>query len=973
MTNQDMSPPPPRLPEYVGRSKEKDLLISQTRYINASIQSGCRVIYFEGDGGLGKTRLLQEYPAIVKAQASDIDIRVAAIIDFYEFVNSNPEVIETSLIKGLKYSSNTEQQWYCLPDAEVDDAFQSYTVYYHSYVQAQRSGSEERRTAYPERTLRELFIECWNKLTERYPLVMRFDTLEIPFQTEAPEEALTKMVEGASDEELILDWLTTVLPHLHRTLVLLSGRPLDKNTYPQHPLVKQLEKVTNTENTALLDATSYQILKPLETDEDIRAYLEASGVLNEALQHRPIEAIHTFTEGRPLLLAAYGEIVRPMTPLPPFGEFPRDDITKDEFKDYIVNAILHPINIAGREPLEQTLLRSFHILAVARKGVTSTDLSNLIERIFEPKPDENVVQHLHKSTFVKRVVAESTALLFLHDEIQLILDESGQVSVDKPGSIENADDILEALIELSKSQVQQRSQHRDGTEARLLLQAMGNHIYYALMRKPVQGYRTYTIYMNQLLGRRDVNGALVLSNTFWATLQTRAGKDRSVQQHLKQFERDGLYYNEITADEKVRFIKLLHAQDKHAEAVKWAKELREDLREQLERDLYFDIDLTLIEEQSRVLSEPFGEEAELDRIIALLQNDTPFTDKLLEMQRSYFLGNAYMSRSYLRYQEQRYGDALKDDEQARKAFEAYRPVAKEINDNVAELVAQANTNYAYNLLMAGEFKKARRVADKNIKDYAHLCGPYRQALMYNTDGLIRRARGELLLAQQAIAKAEAAAELSGNARARGMVKVARAQLHREISNRQQGVPSEDIDAVFAEAIDLLVSEPDQQREAYFQRAGLTREIAIARLREGINAEADHFKRLTLQWLDKALELLPSNERTMQHAEFIKSKAILHNAMEEYDPAESLLIEAEAILREITAPDYVHVICGKVAFQRGIIKLKRDREYQQALLLLTIGVARQYLYANDHRDLSNFKEQVESTLLDAIKEENELEA
>jgi hypothetical protein len=76
-----------RIESYIGRQEQKELLKS---YINRVLDDDarCQVIYFEGQGGIGKTFLLQQLPAI--AAEVHRDISVANIVDFYDFENRKP-------------------------------------------------------------------------------------------------------------------------------------------------------------------------------------------------------------------------------------------------------------------------------------------------------------------------------------------------------------------------------------------------------------------------------------------------------------------------------------------------------------------------------------------------------------------------------------------------------------------------------------------------------------------------------------------------------------------------------------------------------------------------------------------------------------------------------------------------------------------------------------------------------------------
>jgi hypothetical protein len=107
---------------------------------------------------------------------------------------------------------------------------------------------------------------------------------------------------------------------------------------------------------------------------------------------------------------------------------------------------------------------------------------------------------------------------------------------------------------------------------------------------------------------------------------------------------------------------------------------------------------------------------------------------------------------------------------------------------------------------------------------------------------------------------------------------------------------------------------------------------------------------------------------MHHADFLKSKAIIHNLMEEYDMAAALLDQAEAILRDVIMPEFGQVISGKVVLQRSVIQLRFYKNYQEALRLMTIALARVYLFARRHRDQADFELQIEKFVREIPTEE-----
>src|SRR4051794_24529260 len=98
----------------IDRDKEMELM----RKLSREAASGeNRVLYFEARGGLGKTRLIQDYPKIV--ERADLRILVADIVDMYDFENRKPIEIERKIVASLKVAALSQD----ISETELDDIF----------------------------------------------------------------------------------------------------------------------------------------------------------------------------------------------------------------------------------------------------------------------------------------------------------------------------------------------------------------------------------------------------------------------------------------------------------------------------------------------------------------------------------------------------------------------------------------------------------------------------------------------------------------------------------------------------------------------------------------------------------------------------------------------------------------------------------------------------------------------------------
>jgi tetratricopeptide (TPR) repeat protein len=964
-----------RLPGYIGREVHKTLLRTYTARV--AEEERCYVLYFEAQGGLGKTRLLQLYPQVLEDQHTSLppvsrDVRVCQIVDFYSFQNRDPVVIERQLIDGLKQSEAAE--WYRLPAEQVDSIFGLYFMRLIDYQQAQES-RKEARISEALAALRVAFVQCWNRLAAEHPLVMCFDTLETLFFRPAPPEALVNTGSEMAGIDLVLDWMRDVLPNLTCTLVLLSGRPVEHNR-----LAEEL-------SASGLLVEPVQQLKPFETLHEIRAYLEAYHCPTSSSELAYIQQI---TEGRPLLLTCFAETRRSSSAMPPgLPHMPSPQVcaSRPEFEDWLVGTFLNPMVDGLPLPTihnrHVTLSYCLYFLVYARRGIPRDELVQLFEDLELPY-DQQTIEQLDQVALVKRI----GDLLFLHDEIFLMIDTSG-----KPDEFGLREPALDHLCIVSTKMVQQASQTH-------LLGAMADNMYYEMTRDFEQGYRIYGVYIDRLLVERRINAALVLSDAFWRTLNYRVIIDKQpVYPYRNALLQSMLTEEKILRDEQVRRVELLRTRDQAREAFELAHRLFDqfvqqkiipEARDILEQDLHgkdlylfatLSIKRAIATAQTQALDYERHAEHLFQSVIDLLEQREVHADEMLHMRRWYLLGQAYISRGYLRRLQNRFAEAQRDAEAGLSAYKQYRkssedrPSAEELlHDRVVTEVAQAMNNLAYTLARSGNMKRALRLSNELVNergDYIHAMSDYQKALFYNTNGLIYIRSARYLEAERPIQLAEQAAREARRQRARGLVNWARAQLETARMRARREI-NLDIEHYYQEAAEFLYDEPDQLRELFYSWSAFLRDVANLHSQSGAEdgpAQARMYQDRALGLLDRAIELLPTVP-SLQRAEFVDSKVTIYNIRGDYEQAENHIRETEAIMSSDSFPEYAQVICGRVAMQQADIALHRDQDYRKALLLMTTALARAYVFAEQHRDQDTFERLIDRFIEDIPSEELE---
>lgn len=321
-----------------------------------------------------------------------------------------------------------------------------------------------------------------------------------------------------------------------------------------------------------------------------------------------------------------------------------------------------------------------------------------------------------------------------------------------------------------------------------------------------------------------------------------------------------------------------------------------------------------------------------------------------------------MLRGFLRSQQQRFAEAIDDNEQGRAAFRDYRDTRIEVagqettreellNEYIINDFAQVANNLAFNLSYTGSLKRALRLSEEIVRQYAPHSSNYRKALFNNTNGRIRISLGDLAGAAAAIMRAEKAAQESGSSRAKGLVARARGQLQRA-RMMDQGEPDTTIEKDYEEAEEWLASEPDMLREVYYDWAGFLRDVAVLYRALGHAQKASTYEQRSLERLNQALSLLPEGP-SMQRADYLESKVVIYRIMGDNEQATRLLNEAEAMMH-IPMPEYGQCVSGKIALQRGLITLYADHNAPEALRQMALALARAYVFAKEHHDQAVFE-------------------
>ncbi|MBN1486170.1 MAG: ATP-binding protein [Anaerolineae bacterium] len=471
------------LGQLVGREKEQAVIC-------AAVQEGVQVVYIEGDGGIGKTYLLDESPHFLKSCLEPAPIFLN-VVDFYDTTMHSSLALEEVLARQIKLIGK---------GAEVA-GMESFLLALDQY----RTGANLEQSV-----LHQAFVRAFNQWAENRWVILRFDTAEF-LQYGQDESILMQGGEDWGEEASAITWLCTYLPQMEHVTALITARPR---------LTAGLQ-----ERLKAAYADNLWIYVPLNalSLEDTRTYFNSSSYGSQ-IDNVMIERIWLLTGGRPIMLSlAIDWLVRGIQ----VEEFYDVDIeTLQEIKSQ------NPEKWRGYiERFEKALVTQFRYLdtpmdvavyyaARARKGFTVQMLRKILRELSAEKYEltdqetQKLLQELSKLSFVKHPHGARENWFFLHDEMYDLLDRYVW-NLDYPGYSHQAqtarfmaeqvygEEEGTGLIADATRQLKAAGSHTELLEARHLLETLRTEqLFYWLEADPVYGYRLYDRLDTQALSQR---------------------------------------------------------------------------------------------------------------------------------------------------------------------------------------------------------------------------------------------------------------------------------------------------------------------------------------------------------------------------------------------------------------------------------------------------------------------------------------
>jgi tetratricopeptide (TPR) repeat protein len=459
-------------------------------------RGGVHLLCFEGEGGIGKTALLEAALARCRdiTGASYAERVAGEAIDLYHTEVHTPE----GLIRRILYL--------------LGDRFFRQTTRILEQIDRARGVGNLEVANEKTRLLFESFPQEFMAMAEEGTVVLALDTLEVlEYEHDSFQEALGELVPIVGAGEWIF---RTFFPALRgNVLILLAGRPTG--------LRARLEEVRAQNPYLQLCYQTLQALGEAETREYLKAVSAAESQMGDEdaaarLWHfgeERSDLVHCLTGGRPILLALVADMVAEGWALPPaFGR------TLAELQQRGAAAWQEEVEWALVVRIQESptpIGETIRALAWLRKGATAELLARVMDLV---RPDgqwdldtaQKYLEQVACLTLIK--IRPGDRRVFLHDEMYTLLDRH----VLRASTAEEVDRVFETVVQYCQEQIQDlEDQVEQASTLSPLLsgrlrEAFVEELHYRLRHRPPLGFATYFWRIEQALDAGDTELDMLL-------------------------------------------------------------------------------------------------------------------------------------------------------------------------------------------------------------------------------------------------------------------------------------------------------------------------------------------------------------------------------------------------------------------------------------------------------------------------------
>lgn len=834
---------------------------------------GDRILYFEGQGGIGKTRLLAE--ACDRGQQPE-GVLVTHIIDLYLTRYHQPIMLMRAIVRNLRHSLVMKGI-----QAEI------FTNYDKAEQQFLSNRSERTDIDQTRRNLvDQVFLQDYAQVARDYRIILLIDT----FEKLHPE--ITEIEEFNFRQTSRLEiWLINLIAQLPNTLTMLAGRPRTK----QRDLLRNILG-------SRVDIITVAPFTLAETE----AYIQA------ALEHLPgdpplsIEALHYASAGRPVVLtialACAHMHAFDISALPAGFEeqYPGNRaLLSDAFVRLIVNDLqIHRPEFADlltkavylRKGLRMDLLR--RIYQTLDNTVDLTDLEEQMD-MFMHLPfvktvgDEEIILHDEMYELLFGKLGEREAPMWYHEAIDSIDDELQQIAQGRYPSTSD----LQAAQRMQTLQVER--------------------LFYQMSLDPRLGYQHYRQLSSSAIQARDVD--------FDTQLQDEIARfyDEDTawgQFYRRQLELSGLSWESIVYDEGVRWVyrriaSNLPGTNRYSDAVTIAQKVRQRYPHVYAESTLARCDLEVAQLQAEIFipeSTPRG--------TVIVQNYQTIVSELEELQAQltaatqedpnnyadlqyakFILANAYNYWGYYDRVHERLQSAIEKYKRAIRLF-------KDLGVEVDSLRATTLNNLGFALSRQGISRRGLNFLQEALRIARAQGAKYRIATTLNTMAHVRMDMSEVDAALENVAKARELFEELNSVRGRALCALAEGRVRSRVASLWQDSFKQDHE--YQRAIDCntygmklfdyqIEGELTRRIEARLWTSKTYRDWGQARsLRREDNSKQ---MRQAIDLLNQAKDLCTTDTPQMIVASILEAMAVIYVDQQRHDVAMKTLKQARALI------------------------------------------------------------------------------
>lgn len=961
----------------VGRERECDLI----RNALTAPDQRARIFYFVAPAGVGKTRLLAEVERMAKQ--AETDACLVGMFDFFETELHSNSALEKRIVEKAKENLQLG-----------DDAFPKYTAAREKYDREKRQLTTIEQANKLRRAVGKALIEDLNDLCRARgcKLVFCFDTLET-LQNES--ERVQKIIEPLIRYQIIeaRSWLAEYLPQLENAVVVMASRfKPGVQEYLQEAFegmgefsyneLGYLDKAGVEDFFQAMAERYVELAQELENGNDLEQAKQASKFAETFERYIPnAHNIHVLTKGWPLMLGFTCDLIVNRRPVPDAFLTSTPLLNQDEpsiaqAQESVQNELYGRV----RETLGEGVKDALEYIALLRKGATAKLLALAAkeqEQEWSEKDCHDILVKLKEVSYTKPKTMNDELVMFLHDQLYDIMDESKLRQ-----TLKDYGKILSAVIAYYDGTIQKANQEwqtaQDESERLKLrdqeFRLTAEQLYYKLLQKNIAGYHAYGDIFDRAILNRQLGLDMLVRDEMLRFFEPRLLAPEK-RKEKRQDKNEVLDAGRIERGAAIRWVERLIASGNYEAAIRAARAFKADPELTEQPDPLFVPILTMWEGEAAAylgkpeIAEPLALLNEAIKTFESRKTRAALNTEHLEKLHKRNLGRAYNNLAYVYGQRNEWDTAVENYHKAIRIFrdmrreEPHPDTLKNIADvgvrtfatvehqhaNALKNQANAYANKGSSLAALTLVQAAEKICLEN--DFGYLL-----ALCTNTRALIEilaerphRARAFAREARDLLLDLREGSEVRGI----GLASTVRGRACRRIlklgiyGQEDAGKLFEEGKLALEEALKIFndTNERPREPEAQNELGCLYRDWAnLARQENEYANEIGEWEREAENHLDTALQLARDLGDVNGQADTQNDLAELRFNQNELEQALDLLAQSDQVI-EKSYPSYlllnklrvpakprtsVYTLLGTNALLRGHIRLRQAFDAQGVL-------------------------------------------